>query len=222
MIHTYSLIHDDLPAMDNDDTRRPLPTSHKVYGEAMAILAGDALLTEAFRLLASLEVKADRPAARCLQAIGEIATAAGCGGMVGGQAADVRSEGKTADGAVLDYIHTRKTGALIIASLRAGAIVAGAPEPELAALTGYGRHMGLAFQIADDLLNVEGNAALLGKKTGSDAARGKMTYPAWVGVAESRRRAERLILAALEALEPFTASADPLRWICSYVIRRQS
>ena len=192
MIHTYSLIHDDLPAMDDDDFRRGNPTNHKVYGEATAILAGDALLTEAFILLSRSEDAGDASAR--LRVIHEIARAAGSRGMVGGQVVDMESEGKGAiDLAILSYIHTHKTGALIRASVRAGAILGGAKEQGLEALTRYGDAIGLAFQIADDILDVEGTTEQLGKDAGSDQARGKATYPALVGLDASKQRAQELV-----------------------------
>jgi geranylgeranyl diphosphate synthase, type II len=221
MIHTYSLIHDDLPAMDDDDFRRGNPTNHKVYGEAVAILAGDALLTEAFILL-SREQEGGDPAAR-LRVIQEIAHASGSRGMVGGQVVDMESEGKgDIDLAILSYIHTHKTGALIRASVRAGAILGGATEEGLTALTRYGEAIGLAFQIADDILDVEGTTEELGKDAGSDQARGKATYPALVGLEASKARAQELVQMALDALAPFDERAEPLRAIASYIVKRKS
>jgi geranylgeranyl diphosphate synthase type II len=221
-IHTYSLIHDDLPAMDNDDYRRGRPTSHKVFGEDIAILAGDALLTEAFGLMARRALQPGITAESLLAVIGEVADAAGWFGMVGGQVLDVRSEGTGADSETLHEIHRRKTGAMILVSLRAGAILSGAPEAALAALSDYGRKIGLAFQIADDILNVEGDRVLLGKQTGSDAARGKVTFPALLGIEASRARAEELVAGAVAALALFDDRADPLRRIARYVLKRQS
>ena len=222
MIHTYSLIHDDLPAMDDDDFRRGRPTSHKVFGEGIAVLAGDALLTEAFALLTDRGRLPGIPPERLLDVGSEIAAAAGYLGMVGGQVLDILSEGKQVDLETLQAIHRRKTGALIRVSLRAGAILAGVAPEALAALTGYGERIGLAFQIADDILNVEGDRALLGKGTGSDAARGKVTFPALLGLAASRLRAEALILEALGALAGFDGRAEPLRGIARYVLARKS
>jgi geranylgeranyl diphosphate synthase, type II len=220
MIHTYSLIHDDLPAMDDDDFRRGNPTNHKVYGEATAILAGDALLTEAFILL-SRESGGD-PAAR-LRVIHEIANASGSRGMVGGQVVDMESEGKgEIDLATLSYIHTHKTGALIRASVRAGAILGGASGEHLDALTRYADAIGLAFQIADDILDVEGTTEELGKDAGSDQARGKATYPALVGLEASKARAQELVQMALDALSGFDERAEPLRLIASYIVKRKS
>ncbi|MCM0082342.1 polyprenyl synthetase family protein [Geomonas sp. Red32] len=220
MIHTYSLIHDDLPAMDDDDFRRGNPTNHKVYGEAIAILAGDALLTEAFVLL-SREGAGD-PAAR-LKVIQEIACAAGSHGMVGGQVVDMESEGKKEiDLATLSYIHTHKTGALLRASVRAGAILGGASCDQLKALTRYGEAIGLAFQIADDILDVEGTTEELGKDAGSDEARGKATYPALMGLEASKARASELVEIALDSLASFDERAEPLRAIASYIVKRKS
>jgi geranylgeranyl diphosphate synthase, type II len=221
MIHTYSLIHDDLPAMDDDDFRRGNPTNHKVYGEATAILAGDALLTEAFILLSREEQGGD-PAAR-LRVIQEIAHASGSRGMVGGQVVDMESEGKgEIDLAILSYIHTHKTGALIRASVRAGAILGGATDEGIKALTRYGEAIGLAFQIADDILDVEGTTEELGKDAGSDQARGKATYPALVGLEVSKARAQELVQMALDSLAGFDERAEPLRAIASYIVKRKS
>ncbi|MBU5614880.1 polyprenyl synthetase family protein [Geomonas azotofigens] len=220
MIHTYSLIHDDLPAMDNDDFRRGNPTNHKVYGEATAILAGDALLTEAFILLSN-GVGGD-PAAR-LRVIQEIAVASGSRGMVGGQVVDMESEGRhDVDIATLSYIHTHKTGALIRASVRCGAILGAASEEQFKSLTRYADAIGLAFQIADDILDVEGTTEELGKDAGSDQARGKATYPALMGLEASKARAQELVEIALDALASFDERAEPLRAIASYIVKRKS
>jgi geranylgeranyl diphosphate synthase type II len=223
MIHTYSLIHDDLPAMDNDDFRRGRPTNHKVYGDAVAILAGDALLTQAFILLSSPFLASNIPHDRILSVIHEIASCAGSRGMVGGQVVDMESEGKhDLDLPTVQYIHIHKTGALIKASVKCGAILGGAGERELAALVRYGEAIGLAFQIADDILDIEGSTAELGKDAGSDQARGKATYPAVVGLEESRRLAADLLDIALDAIAAFDETADPLREIARYVIARKS
>lgn len=222
MIHTYSLIHDDLPAMDNDDYRRGKLTSHKVYGEGIAILAGDALLTEAFRLLGDQRGMADIPPERALRVLCEIAEAAGFFGMVGGQVMDIQAEGKKADLQSLLAIDRCKTGALILVSLRAGAILAGAQEAALAALSDYGTRTGLAFQITDDILNVEGDPAELGKGTGSDAARGKVTFPALMGIEASRKWAGELIAEALASLASFDDRAAPLRAIARHILERRS
>lgn len=222
MIHTYSLIHDDLPAMDNDDFRRGQPTSHKVFGEATAILAGDALLTEAFALMSAAERMPKIPPDRILAVIHEIARAAGFWGMVGGQVMDIQSETAAADEETLLYIHTRKTGAMMVASVRAGAILAGALPGEVEALSVYGRHLGLAFQIADDILNVEGDRAALGKGTGSDAVRGKLTFPQLMGLEPSRKKMAGLIDEALEAIRGFDRRAEPLRAIARYAAERKT
>jgi geranylgeranyl diphosphate synthase type II len=221
-IHTYSLIHDDLPAMDNDDYRRGKPTSHKVFGEEIAILAGDALLTEAFRLMTRRDLMPGMPPERLLTAIGEIAEAAGFFGMVGGQVLDVRSEGEEIDLDTLHRIHRMKTGAMIRVSLRAGAILAGASDEQIDSLSNYGEQIGLAFQITDDILNVEGDRRVLGKETGSDAARGKVTFPALIGLEESRARVAALIREALYALAFFDDRAEPLRQIARYIPERKS
>jgi geranylgeranyl diphosphate synthase type II len=223
MIHTYSLIHDDLPAMDDDDFRRGNPTNHKVFGEATAILAGDALLTEAFILLSSPGVTIGVPAADLLAVSNEIARCAGSRGMVGGQVVDMESEGKRdIDLATVQYIHTHKTGALIKASIKAGAILGGGDDTAVAALTKYGEAVGLAFQIADDILDIEGTTEEIGKDAGSDQARGKATYPALVGLVESKKRAAELVELALSALAGFDAVADPLREIAQYIVYRKS
>jgi geranylgeranyl diphosphate synthase type II len=223
MIHTYSLIHDDLPAIDNDDYRRGKPTCHKVFGEAIAILAGDGLLTEAFRLMTHQPAK-DRPSgdeALVLDLINEVAQAAGVLGMVGGQVVDIESEGKAVDLPTVQYIHTHKTGAMILASVRVGAKLGGAKETLLKALTRYGESLGLAFQVADDILNVEGRTALMGKKTGSDLFKGKATYPSVLGVDESKIRSKELVEMAVDALKPLGPEADPLREIARFIIARE-
>ncbi len=223
MIHTYSLVHDDLPAMDNDDFRRGNPTNHKVFGEAVAILAGDALLTQAFILLSSPSLAAAVPPATLLQVIHEISSCAGSKGMVGGQVVDMESEGRhDIDLPTVQYIHIHKTGALIKAAIKSGALLGGARDGELASLVRYGEAIGLAFQIADDILDIEGTTEELGKDAGSDQARGKATYPAVVGIEESRRRAAELLDMALESLSGFDHRADPLREIARYVVERKS
>ncbi|MBX6311980.1 MAG: polyprenyl synthetase family protein [Isosphaeraceae bacterium] len=199
LVHTYSLIHDDLPAMDDDDLRRGRPTCHRAFDEATAILAGDGLLTLAFEIVAR-HTRPPEAAAACLVALAE---GAGPEGMVGGQMADLQAEGRT-DGtiAALEAIHRRKTGALLRAALRMGAAVAGAPEPIARALDDYGRAIGLAFQIIDDLLDVQGDEAKLGKRVRKDSGLGKWTYPGFLGVEGSRRRARQLAEEAIAALEP--------------------
>jgi len=222
LIHTYSLIHDDLPAMDNDDYRRGKLTSHKVFGEEIAILTGDALLTEAFNLLARRDLMPGVPPESLLDITREISEAAGWFGMVAGQVLDVRSEGKTVNLETLQQIHRLKTGAMIHVSLRAGATLSGASAAALASLSDYGRQIGLAFQIADDILNVEGDRALLGKGTGSDAARGKVTFPSLLGIEASRSRAKALIREAVASLASFDERAAPLRLIALYILERKS
>ena len=222
MLHTYSLIHDDLPAMDNDDYRRGRPTSHKIYGEAMAILAGDALLTEAFRLLADTRANASVPAATTARVIELVARFAGSRGMVGGQVVDMESEGKAIDLPTLEYIHTHKTGALILASIQVGGLLAGADDDDLRALTRYGEAVGLAFQIADDILDVVGDQTALGKQVGADQARGKATYPALIGLEQARNRADELCQLAQDALSRFGTDSEPLRQIACYVVKRTS
>lgn len=220
MIHTYSLIHDDLPAMDDDDYRRGRLTNHKVYGEATAILAGDALLTQAFILLAMGTSDEKGSDAERLRVLKIIATAAGSIGMVGGQVVDMESETKTVELPVVEYIHTHKTGALILASLQAGAILGGADNQAFSALTRYGECAGLAFQIADDILDIIGEQSLIGKDVGSDVHRGKATYPALLGLAESRQRAEELRTLAIDALSPLGTAAEPLRALVSFIVER--
>lgn len=223
MIHTYSLIHDDLPAMDDDDFRRGRPTNHKVFGEAIAILAGDALLTEAFITMGSPDYAARVGAERLVPVMREIAFCAGSRGMVGGQVVDMESEGKAdIDLATVQYIHTHKTGALIKASVKSGAILGGADGEALAAMTKFGETIGLAFQIADDILDIEGTTEQIGKDAGSDQARGKATYPAVIGLAESKRRARELVEIALDALASFGERAEPLREIARYIVARES
>lgn len=221
LIHTYSLIHDDLPAMDDDDYRRGRLTSHKVFGENIAILAGDALLTEAFHLMSDRSLMEKIASEKLISVIHDVAGAAGCFGMVGGQVVDVQSEGEAVDSEVLNFIHTRKTGAMIAAAVKAGAVLANAGEVELNALTSYGRNIGLAFQIADDILNVEGDQKLMGKVAGSDIKRGKVTYPALVGIDASRRKAEELVEGALSAIKNFNHRVEPLRMIAAYIIERK-
>ncbi|TSA46370.1 MAG: polyprenyl synthetase family protein [Deltaproteobacteria bacterium] len=222
MIHTYSLIHDDLPAMDNDNYRRGRLTSHKVFGEDIAILAGDALLTEAFRLLTNREGMPGMPPDRLLDVAREIAEAAGYRGMVGGQVLDIRAEGEEVGLETLYAIHRRKTGALLRVSTRVGAILAGAGKEALAGLSDYGGKIGLAFQIADDILDVEGDPLLLGKGTGSDAARGKVTFPALMGIDASRARAADIVMDAISSLASFDDRATPLRAIAHYILERRS
>jgi geranylgeranyl diphosphate synthase type II len=220
MIHTYSLIHDDLPALDNDDLRRGRPTCHKVFGEAMAILAGDALLTLAFEVLAKLDgVSAERR----IDLVGELATASGTvGGMIGGQVNDLEGEGRHPTAELLESIHRAKTGALLRASVRIGAIYAGADAAQLTALTRFGEHIGLAFQIVDDILDVEQSSEALGKTAGKDAAQHKITFPVVYGIEESRRMAEDQHLAAHLALNIFDDGATRLRELADLVVQRKA
>lgn len=223
MIHTYSLIHDDLPAMDDDDFRRGNPTCHKVFGEAVAILAGDALLTEAFKLASDPRFTGGCGPLGLLTIIHEIAACAGSYGMVGGQVIDMESEGqRDIDLATVQYIHTHKTGALIKASVVAGAILGGASGQQLAAITRYGEAAGLAFQIADDILDIEGTTEEIGKDAGSDEARGKATYPAVMGLSAAKAEAEAMMDEALRALEIFGSEADALRGIARYIVQRRN
>ncbi|MEA1866487.1 MAG: farnesyl diphosphate synthase [Thermodesulfobacteriota bacterium] len=219
-VHTYSLIHDDLPAMDNDDLRRGRPTCHKVYGEAVAILAGDGLLTYAFELICKLEPTQNISPSLLGKAIFLLAKAAGVSGMVGGQTADILMEGRPVDAETLSFIHSHKTGALIRASVEIGALLGEGNDEELKHLKRYGEFLGLAFQIKDDLLDVEGNRELLGKPVGSDNRKQKATYPVLFGLKETRRRAQELLNQAISELELFDDSAEPLRAIARYVVER--
>jgi geranylgeranyl diphosphate synthase type II len=220
-IHTFSLIHDDLPAIDNDALRRGSPTNHTVYGEAMAILAGDALLALAFDLIG--ECRAYWPAHRVLDALAMVSRASGTRGMVGGQVSDIECEGRAdIDESTVASIHARKTGALLTASIMAGARLCGATENEEAALQSYGTHLGLAFQIIDDILDLEGDAAKLGKPVGSDLKQDKATYPKVLGLEESRRLAATAAADAAAALSPMDERADPLRALAQYVVERDN
>jgi geranylgeranyl diphosphate synthase type II len=219
-IHTYSLIHDDLPALDNDDYRRGKLTNHKVFGEAMAILAGDALLTLAFEVLAKLEYTTAEQRSRM---IAELATASGTvGGMIAGQVADLEGEGKPPDAQLLETIHRAKTGALLRASVRMGAIYANASETQIEALSCYGEHIGLAFQIVDDILDVEESSEALGKTAGKDATQGKITFPAVYGLAASRQMAKTECERAHRMVAPFGERARRLREIASHIVQRKS
>jgi len=230
-IHTYSLIHDDLPAMDNDDLRRGKPTNHKVFGEAMAILSGDALLTEAFYLLSrpvpATEKRGNggfdsKRCAQLLRVINEVAFAAGAKGMVGGQAQDILSENAEPDVMTLSYIHEHKTAALIAVSVKMGGILAGCNEELLEKLELYGEDIGLAFQVIDDILDVEGETEVIGKPKGSDEQKNKMTYPRLFGIEESRKKAKDLIASAIDSLSVFDEKAEPLRAIARYLYDRKS
>ncbi len=217
-VHAFSLIHDDLPCMDNDDYRRGRLTNHKVYGEAIALLAGDALLALAFQLIA--ENAACAPLDRVLPTLRLIAKASGTWGMVGGQVVDMESQGQEVAPETLHYIHAHKTGALLTASVVAGGTLAGASQSQIIALEAYGKHVGLAFQIADDILDVIGDQAVIGKPVGSDEERDKATYPKLYGLDESRRRAHAEVDAAIEALAHFDEKAEPLRAIARYIVER--
>lgn len=220
MIHTYSLIHDDLPALDDDDYRRGRKTNHKVYGEAMAILAGDGLFTYAFEWVADPRGYSAPYRRHIPQVAYELAHYAGWPGMVGGQVDDVLAERQVPRLSKVLSIHRRKTGALLLSSVRLPALLAGASRPKLKALTQYGWAAGLAFQVVDDILNEVGTSKELGKKAGSDRARGKMTYPAAIGLERSRREVARLTQAALAALKPFGAKAEPLRQLAIHMAGR--
>jgi geranylgeranyl diphosphate synthase type II len=218
-IHTYSLIHDDLPALDNDDLRRGKPTCHKKFGEATAILAGDALLTLAFETIAAAPVLADRRVAM----ITEISTAAGTvNGMVGGQVADLEAEGKKVGPEMLEYIHRSKTAALIRASVTSGALSAGAPSDDVARLRRFGETIGWAFQVTDDILDVEESSTALGKTAGKDVAQQKATYPAVFGLQRSHQIAEELVAKAIAELQPFGARAERLHTIAEFLVFRRT
>jgi geranylgeranyl diphosphate synthase, type II len=222
LIHTYSLIHDDLPAMDDDDYRRGRLTSHKVFGEAIAILAGDGLLTHAFGVVAANAGLGKAAADALPQVLAEITGAAGVAGMIGGQVVDIQSEGGQVSAEILEYIHTHKTGALIRAALRVGALLVGASDPVLAGLTRYGDALGLAFQIVDDILDVEGSLESLGKTAGSDRRKKKITYPDFHGLDGSKARAAALIGEAHAALAGFGPAAAPLAALADFVLHRQA
>ncbi len=219
-IHTYSLIHDDLPAMDNDDLRRGKPTNHKVFGEAAAILAGDGLLTFAFELLSG-PACACLDSASCIRIMGCIAKAAGSAGMVGGQSLDMLYEGKEISYETLRDIHRSKTGALITASVLSGAMAAGAGRAQEKALERYGGRIGLAFQVVDDILDVESTAEELGKPAGSDSRSAKATYPSLFGLGTSRIMAQEAAQEAIAALQDFDHKAEPLRNLAEYIVRRK-
>jgi geranylgeranyl diphosphate synthase type II len=221
LIHTYSLIHDDLPMMDDDDLRRGKPSSHKVFGEAVALLAGDGLLTEAFNLMTASELIERVSPHAVLEVIGLIARGAGYRGMVGGQVVDVQSVGKAADSSLVEFIHSLKTGALITASVTSGAILGGGSESQVQAITSYGRKIGLAFQISDDILDIEGDSKTMGKKVGGDEQKEKATYPAVVGLSSSKEIQAALVEEAIEALRAFDHEAEPLRQIARYIVERK-
>ncbi|MDR3738467.1 MAG: polyprenyl synthetase family protein [Terracidiphilus sp.] len=219
MLHTYSLIHDDLPALDNDDLRRGKPTCHKAFGEAIAILAGDALQTRAFEVLAGLEA----PPAAVVKIIGLVANAVGTvDGMIGGQVLDIESEHTKPTPELVNAIHRAKTGALIRVSVVAGGVFAGATDDEAARLDIFGRKAGLAFQIVDDVLDLTVDSAHLGKTAGKDAATEKATWPAVYGIEQSQKDAARLIDEAFAALEPFGERADGLKAVARYLVERKN
>jgi len=222
LIHTYSLIHDDLPAMDNDDYRRGKLTNHKVFGEAMAILAGDALLTMAFDIVSRPELADGLDPRAQVRVIQELAAGAGNVGMVGGQVADIEAEGKDIDLATLEGVHRWKTGKLIRASVRIGGIAGGAPAGQVDRLTAYAEDIGLAFQIADDVLNVTGTREELGKDANTDASRGKKTYPAFFGVDGARKLADERVASAIAHLKDFGPKAEPLRELARYITARKN
>ena len=218
MIHTMSLIHDDLPAMDDDDLRRGRPTNHKVYGEAVAILAGDALLTRAFEMVA-LRSPGIQPA-RLLKGVGELSLVAGAPGLVGGQVVDLESEGQDVDLETLEYIHLHKTGALLSACVITGAMIGGADDALIKALRTYARGIGLAFQIIDDILDITASSEVLGKTAGKDLVADKTTYPKLLGLEESRKRAADLVREAKEILNPWADKAQPLLALADYITSR--
>jgi len=222
LIHAYSLVHDDLPAMDDDDLRRGQPTTHKAFDEACAILAGDGLQSLAFTALLDPRLSS-RDADTRLLMVSTLAMAAGPAGMVGGQAIDLGSVGLKLDQAALEFMHRHKTGALIEASVKLGALASGyADQPRLDALQTYARAIGLAFQVQDDILDVESDTETLGKRQGADIARDKPTYPALLGLEPARQYALQLRDQAIEALRPFDASADPLRELARYIVERRN
>jgi geranylgeranyl diphosphate synthase, type II len=223
MIHTYSLVHDDLPCMDDDDLRRGRPTNHKVFGEAIATLAGDGLLTDAFKVLAAstASMGSARSAQALIETIAELAEAAGSAGMVGGQGIDLLGEGQAIGLDQLEYLHSKKTGALFVAAVCGGARLGGATPAQLASLREYAQALGLAFQVIDDLLDVESSTEAMGKRTNKDEARGKTTYPALIGLERSRSLARDLVAKADAALMGFDQRADPLRLLAAFAVERK-
>lgn len=221
MIHTYSLIHDDLPAMDDDDYRRGKPTNHKVYGEGMAVLAGDGLLNYAFELMLQEILKNGENLERKVAAMKEIATASGIHGMIGGQVVDLLSENKQISKETLDFIHNNKTAALIIASIKAGAILGGANEEELRCLTEFAKNIGLGFQITDDILDIIGDEKKLGKKVGSDTENNKSTYPSLYGLEESMKKVDELYNKSVQAIEHFRDEAKFFICLSDYLVKRE-
>ncbi len=222
LLHTYSLVHDDLPAMDNDDLRRGRLTSHKVYGEAIAVLVGDALLTLAFRLMTELPQTGTLGADGVVRIVAEVAEAAGTAGLIGGQVVDLQSAEKLVDKQTLKYIHTCKTGALYKASVRTGAMLSGAGSEQLQKLTVYAENLGLAFQIKDDILDIEGDEQKLGKPVGSDIKNNKSTYPALYGLSAAKEMARQAADQAVGALNNFGVEADFLRGMVYFVLHREN
>ncbi len=220
MIHTYSLIHDDLPALDNDELRRGKKTNHIVFGEDMAILAGDGLLSHAFEIMLGSETKSLEEAQNKLKAAYEISRGAGIYGMIAGQVVDVESEGKSIDIDKLNFIHLNKTAAMIRACMRCGARLAGAPEREVEAISLYGEKIGLAFQIVDDILDIEGDENILGKHVGSDIENEKSTYPKLIGLEKSKEVSKRLVMEAKEALSIFENETEFLAKLSEYIVNR--
>lgn len=221
MIHTYSLIHDDLPAMDNDDLRRGRPTCHLAFNEATAILAGDGLLTLAFQILSTNKFTNENQASKWLRVLHHIASAAGYEGMIEGQMRDIASEGIQLEIEALEKMHALKTGALIEASIHTGAVLGDGSQEQIECLRIYAENIGLAFQVIDDILDVEGDPAVMGKGVGTDQTRNKNTYPALMGIKESRAFARKLVNNALQALNYFDNKSDPLRAIAQYIIERE-
>ncbi|AVD35635.1 polyprenyl synthetase family protein [Clostridioides difficile] len=220
MIHTYSLIHDDLPALDNDDLRRGRPTNHKVYGEAMGILAGDALLNYAFEVMLAGSINKENPE-KYLKAINEIAKGAGIYGMIGGQVVDVESENKQIEKEKLDYIHMNKTAAMMVGCMRAGATIGGANSEQMEEITKYAKNIGLSFQIVDDILDIVGDESKLGKKVGSDIENHKSTYPSLLGLDKSKEIAHNLIDEAKKSIEKLSDDVDFLNGLAEYIIDRE-
>lgn len=219
LIHAYSLIHDDLPAMDDDDLRRGKPTCHKAYSEAIAVLAGDALHSLAFHILAH-DPSMQASAGQRLAMVENLAQAIGSRGMAGGQAIDLASEGKTLTLAELENMHIHKTGALIRTSVRLASLSAACPAEVSTGLDRYAKYIGLAFQIRDDILDIEADTETLGKPQGADIAREKSTYPALLGMQEAKQHARQLHANAIQAIEILDEKADPLRWLSAYIIER--
>jgi len=220
MIHTYSLVHDDLPCMDDDDLRRGRPTNHKVFGEAIATLAGDGLLTDAFKVLAR-SARSPQSSQALLETVAELAEAAGSAGMVGGQVIDLLGEGHALELDQLEYLHSKKTGALFVAAVCGGARLGGAAPAQLESLREYAQTLGLAFQVIDDLLDVESSTETMGKRTNKDEARGKATYPSLIGVDRSRQLAHELVAKAQAALAHFDHRAEPLRMLAAFAVERK-